>query len=305
MRPSSIPPISVLLPVHNSQRYVRAAVESVLNQTFSEFELLAIDDGSTDRSLSILRELAAKDRRLNVVSRENQGLVATLNELITLARGHYLARMDSDDICRPQRFQKQVAYLDSHPECVAVGTRCLVIDPEGLPIIEYQNETTHDEIDAMHMWEDCGSRMCHPSVMMRRKEVVQVGAYDERYRFAEDLDLFLRLAEIGKLANLPEVLLEYRQHLGSVCYTYNNEQRDISRKAVAAAKERRRITGGNVKLGWISNPESHADIHRHWAWLALSARNLVTARKHAIHAVVADPFSLENLKILACAIRGH
>lgn len=196
------PTISVLLPVYNSGRYIGAAIESVLAQTFDDFELFALDGGSTDKTLSILRKFETKDRRIRVISRENLALVPSLNEMIALAQGRYLARMDGDDICRPQRFEKQVAYLDTHSECVAVGSRSLFIDPQGMPICEHLNELTHDEIDAAHMSGRVGSRICHPSVMMRREAVLQVGLYDEVYRYAEDMDLFLRLAEIGKLANL-------------------------------------------------------------------------------------------------------
>ena len=132
------PAISVLLPVYNAERYLGLAVESVLNQTFDDFELLAFDDGSSYQSLSILREFAAKDSRVRVSSRENRGpLVVALNEMIAIARGPYLARMDADDICRSQRFEKQVAYLEAHPECVMVGSKCLAIDPEGMPIREF------------------------------------------------------------------------------------------------------------------------------------------------------------------------
>src|SRR4051794_24772902 len=112
------PPISVLLAVYNGGRYLRAAVDSILTQTFTDFEFIIIDDGSTDGSLATLREFAQRDPRINLVSRPNKGLTVTLNEGIALARGEFLARMDADDIALPQRFEKQIAYLRDHPECV-------------------------------------------------------------------------------------------------------------------------------------------------------------------------------------------
>ena len=115
--------------------------------------------------------------------------------------------MDCDDICFPQRFEKQIAYLDSHPDCVAVGSRILLIDTEGLPICEFIDELTHDEIDTKHLSGVGGCQICHPSATMRREAVVRAGKYREGYAPAEDLDLFLRLAEIGKLANLPDILI--------------------------------------------------------------------------------------------------
>lgn len=299
------PKVSVILPVYNASQYLRAAIESVLGQTVTDFELLVIDDGSTDGSISILRDAADRDTRVSFRSRQNRGLVTTLNELIEWSRGEYLARMDADDICRPLRLEKQIGYLDEHPECVAVGSASLIIDPEGMPICEHQYELTHEEIDSAHTSEMVGSRICHPSVMMRREAIMQVGLYDEQYRYAEDLDLFLRLAEIGTLANLPEVLLSYRHHLSSVCYTYTSEQRTVARRAINAARTRRGIAMVSATCKADLESVTDADVHRKWAWWALSAGNLKTARKHALKALVADPFNIENLRASVCAIRGH
>jgi glycosyltransferase involved in cell wall biosynthesis len=301
---NTAPTISVLLPVYNSERYVRWAVQSILIQTFADFELLVIDDGSTDRSLSILRELAANDGRMRVESRENKGIVATLNELIRLARGSYLARMDSDDISRPERFEKQLAYLAAHPECVAVGTGILWVDPEGMPIFDLVNELAHDRIDAGHM-SGIGGGIWHPSVMMRKEAVLRIGAYRAEYQLAEDMDLFLRLAEVGKLANLREILLEYRQHVASLGYIFQEKQYDAARRVVQAAHLRRGMDCAADLAGKGIRVEAPADTHRKWAWWALSAGNIATARKHALKAFAARPLKAENLRVLACAIRGH
>jgi glycosyltransferase involved in cell wall biosynthesis len=299
----SEPAISVLMPVYNAERYLLAAVESLLAQTFEDFELLVLDDGSTDNSLSILREFEANDSRIRVRSRENRGLVASLNELIAIARGRYLARMDSDDVCRPQRFARQITYLDAHPECVAAGTRVLFIDPEGMPIFAPDNKLTHEEIDSGHMSGVRGMRICHPSVMMRKAAVMQVGKYRDR-RFAEDLDLFLRLAEIGRLANLPEVLFEYRQHFDSLCYVHHDESSQFARLAIEDACKRRGVAIKSTTEATFK-PERPAETHRKWVWWALSAGNLATARRHAIKALAIEPFSIKNMKTVACAIRGH
>jgi glycosyltransferase involved in cell wall biosynthesis len=302
---SEAPAISVLLPVHNAEHYLRAAVDSVLKQTFSDFELLALDDGSTDRSLSILREYAAKDSRVRILSRENQGVVATLNELITASRGLYLARMDADDICRPRRFEKQIAYLEEHPECVVIGSRVLLIDPEGMPIIESLNESTHDEIDATVLSARgglCG--MTHPTVIMRREAVVKIGKYHKEAEFAEDIDLFLRLAEIGKLANLPEVLLEHRRHLTAIGYANWDRQLAAVSQIVKRARKRRGLVVATEVIESASEPQTVDGVHRTWAWWALSAGNGETARKHALRALIKNPFNIENVRVAACAIRG-
>jgi glycosyltransferase involved in cell wall biosynthesis len=300
------PTISVLLPIHNAERYVRKAVESVLSQTFDDFEVLAIDDGSTDGSLTILRDLERHDSRLVVRSRENRGLVPTLNELIDNSSAPYLARMDGDDICSPQRFEKQVAHLNGQPDCVAVGSRVLLIDPEGLPICETANELSHEDIEAALLAGSGGFRgICHPTVLMRREAVLKAGKYRDEYRFAEDLDFFLRLVEIGKLATISEILLSYRQHFKSAGYAHREEQQSAARRALEAARKRR---------GMISPPEIQASVaerqafrngHRKWAWWALAAGNLGTARKHALKAIAQDPFDIENLRVAICALRGR
>ena len=123
------PTVSVVMTVYNTERYVGEAVGSVLGQTFGDFEFVIVDDGSTDRSTTILKDFAARDPRIRLVSRPNTGIVAAANEGIGLARGRYLARMDSDDVCLPRRFETQVNYLEQHPECVLVGSRVTVVDP--------------------------------------------------------------------------------------------------------------------------------------------------------------------------------
>jgi glycosyltransferase involved in cell wall biosynthesis len=299
------PVISVLLPVYDAESYLRVAIQSVLTQTFQDFELLIFNDGSTDRSLSIAREFEALDHRVRVLSRTNGGIVRALNELVLTARGRYLARMDGDDICRPERFATQLAHLEAHSGCVAVGSQVLLIDPEGMPICEFVTDFTHEEIDAAHLSGFGASRMCHPSVMMRRDAVIRAGLYNERYRLAEDIDLFLRLAEVGRLANLRETLIKYRQHLRSSGYAQGYEQHDVARLAMKAAWERRGLTV-NPELPEITiKRESAWEVHCKWAWWSLSAGNLATARKHAVRALALEPFSVDSLRVVACAVRGH
>jgi len=146
--------------------------------------------------------------------------------------------------------------------------------------------------------------MCHASVVIRREAIMSVGAYREDYRHAEDIDLFLRLAEVGTLANLPEVLYIYRQHLGSVGYAQRSEQANATRRAVEAAYKRRGLPT-RPRPSAPEMPQSQADAHRKWAWWALMAGNVATARKHALKALIAEPFSSKSLKLAACAIRGH
>ena len=300
--PGATPAISVLLPVHNGGPYLWAAVGSVLAQTRADFELVAIDDGSTDASADVLRAAAKTDPRVVFVTRPNRGLVHTLNEAIGIARGPYLARMDADDLSHPDRFAKQAAYLDAHPNCVLVGSRVRVVDPDGLPIRHMANEPDHDRIDHAHL--TCGWPVVHPAVMMRADAVRQIGGYREQYNTLEDLDLFLRLAEVGRLANLPDVLLDYRQHFASVTHSREAKQQEL-RQAILDETHARRGRPPPARLPPPSPPRRRADQHRLWAWAALKNGHRRTARKHAVATVRADPLRSDAWRLLACAIRGH
>ncbi len=297
------PLISVCLPAYNAERYVRSAVESVLSQTFGDFELLVIDDGSTDKTAHVLRELAIRDSRIRLASRPNAGLVQTLNELLSQARGTFIARMDADDVSKPARFARQVAYLESHPDCVALGSRCLFIDPEGLPITEFVDRYSHEQIDASLMRPEIG--ILHPTVMIRLDALRKVGGYRPDYPHVEDLDLFLRLAELGRLANLPDVLLDYRCHVASVSHRHTLEQSQAGLRAVDDALIRRGMLGRSASYAApLTYAETKAQLHRKWAWWALLAGHLVTARKHARLALTAEPWNGANLRLVASVLRN-
>jgi glycosyltransferase involved in cell wall biosynthesis len=233
--------------VHNCRPFLSAAVESVLTQTYTDFELIIIDDGSTDGSAQRLRDYAARDRRIRLVVQANVGLTVSLNRGVDVARGEYIARMDGDDVCLPTRFERQVHYLDRHPNCVLVGGQVRLINEDGRPIHDsgipsVDSATggveglkrTHTEIDRALLegrWP-----LVHPAVMMRRDAVRAVGGYDERFVTNQDHDLFLKLAEVGQLANITDVVIKYRRHRGQV--TTSSDGRDFSSK-LALKKARR------------------------------------------------------------------
>lgn len=298
--------VSVVMPVYNAHRYLREAVESVLGQSFADFELIAVDDGSKDDSLAILREYAANDPRVKVVSRANTGIVGALNDGLKAAEGEFIARMDSDDLSTPDRFEKQVAYLRAHPECVLVGSQVMLMDAEGAALCpKLDTEYTHEAIDTSHLagrWP-----LVHPTIMMRREAILRAGAYREKYQWLEDLDLFLRMAEVGQLASLTDVLLHYRLHIGSVCHTREGDQDRIRPDLEAEVYARRGIAppadaGGR---GRQATPESAAERFRLWGWWALIGGNVATARKYAIRTLKAQPLGIESWRLMYCAIRGH
>jgi len=294
---------SAIVPVYNPGRYLKTAIDSILRQTVSAFEVLLLNDGSTDGSLEILQGYAECDPRCRIYSWPNQGLIKTLNAGAALARGDILIRMDADDICRSDRVEKQLKYLEAHPDCVAVGSRALLIDDEGLPIREMIDQCAHDAIDAEYLNGRMG--IVHPSSAIRREAFEKIGGYREEYQHAEDADLFLRLAEIGKLANLPEVLLEYRQHLASIGYSQRSAQRNAAKRAIEDACARRNLPAPPLlPLDQVDAP-TVSDVHRKWAWWALGAGNLHTARKHALNALKRQPASFENWRLCAFVLRGY
>lgn len=205
----SSPAISVLMPVHDGGRFLAPAVESVLAQSFADFELIAIDDGSRDGSAQVLDEFAARDRRIRVEHQENQGIVASLNRALSLARAPLIARMDADDICRPDRFAKQVAFLARHPEVAVLSGAMDVIDEDGAYLRTEALPTLPDAIASELMHRSC---VCHPAVMARTAVLRSVGGYRRAAQYAEDYDLWLRVAEMAQIANVPDVLLAYRVH---------------------------------------------------------------------------------------------
>jgi glycosyltransferase involved in cell wall biosynthesis len=293
-----------VLPVYNAEAYLPQALESVAAQTFGEFTVIAIDDGSTDGSKAILERFAERDPRFRVISRPNKGLVVTLGEGLGLCETEFVARMDADDVSRPQRFEKQVRFLNEHPDHVAVGCRLLLTDPDGAPIREMSSRQAHEEIESALLEGEAGA-MPHAASMFRREAVVAVGGYREAYFPAEDLDLFLRLAEHGKLANLPEVLYEYRMHAASIGSTQAERQHRVMKAAIEAGRQRR----GMAPLPEASNRAAEVstplDQHRKWAWWALGAGNVSTARKQAMYVLRRSPLSAAAWRLMYCAARGY
>jgi glycosyltransferase involved in cell wall biosynthesis len=303
---SSKPDISVVLCIYNGEKYLSQAVDSILLQDFSNFELLLIDDGSSDGSLDIIQRYASQDSRCKVFTGPNQGLIGSRNMGVLQARADIIALMDADDICLPHRFSVQLNYLRAHPDCVAVGSQVLLVDPEDQPIAPFLIGTTHKAIYEASI-AGRGGAIINPSVMIRKLAFIQVGMYSKEYLHAEDLDMLLRLGEVGTLANVPETLLRYRQHMSSIGYQHAQIQQASAIKAAQAACERQGVkyvipiqTGENQK-----KQASLGDVFGKWAWWALGAGNVTTARKYGWHALLYQPFKASNLKLFFCLLRGH
>jgi glycosyltransferase involved in cell wall biosynthesis len=294
---SQSPPIvSVVVPVYNAAPFLRTAIASVLAQTFRDFELIAVDDGSTDASKSLLDEIAAGDSRVRVISRPNTGIVGALNDGLAAARGEFIARMDADDLALPARFETQLAWLRAHPECVALGTDIIYTDPEGDLLIRHRPALEHDGI-VDQLLAGNGGALIHPTVIFRRAAVQQAGGYRQQFNWIEDLDLFLRLSEIGRLANLPEVFLHYRQHLKSVNRTHGTRDA-LRRQIVNPYRARRNLAPLPPRAAEPHAPQNPADWRRHWAYDAARGEHWSSARKNARLACLARPFDRRNWRCL-------
>lgn len=211
------PKISVILPVYNCELYIKETIDSVLNQTFSDFELLIIDDCSTDKTVSVIKECL--DERICLIEKEtNSGLINSLNFGVSIAKGEYIARMDGDDICLPERFAKQVAFLDKNPAIIMCGTAIKFIGSSSGNLFY---PPTHEEVKICLF--SFSPTFAHPTVM-GKKIFFKNNNYDIAYEHAEDYELWTRLVQEGETANLNEILLEYRVHPNQVSVTKKNIQ---------------------------------------------------------------------------------
>lgn len=227
MDESTPPAISVVMPAYNAAGYIQPAIESILHQAFTDFEFIIIDDGSTDGTAAIIEHYS--DSRIRFFRQPNQGLAATLNRGIELSKGYLLARQDADDVAYPERFTKQKAFLDNHPEIAMVGTAA-EIWVEGQPSGRYHRHPCHPADLALAMHFD--NYFVHSSVMIRRCVFDAVGLYSSaKARQPEDFDLWSRVAREFTLANLPEPLEVYRERAGSICRTDQFESKCITMAA--------------------------------------------------------------------------
>lgn len=227
-----MPEVSVIMGVFNSAKKVGVAIESILNQTFTDFEFIICDDASTDNTYETIKEYAGKDKRIKLLKNEkNLGLAKTLNICLESARGKYIARMDDDDFSHPQRFEKQIKFLDENPEYAIVGTSKNYFDENGI----WGKAIHSGERTLIDIY--CGRNFTHPSVMMRREALESVGFYtDSPFTLrCEDYDLWCKLYYKGyKGFNMSEILLDYCE----------------SKESIKRRKFKYRVNGFKLRLYW-------------------------------------------------------
>lgn len=217
-----MPKVSVILPAYNAEKYIKEAIDSILSQTFQDFELLVLNDCSKDRTEEIIRSYA-DERIVYLKNEKNMGVAATLNKGLAAAKGEYVARMDADDISLPERFARQVEYLDAHPAVAVVGS-ALEIFGEDVPgeIRRFSENPKQMKVDLLF-----SSGLAHPSVMIRRSVIRDLGGYDLEFEGLEDYELWCRVARHHELSALPEILFRYRVHGSQV--TRNPSEKYLTR----------------------------------------------------------------------------
>jgi glycosyltransferase involved in cell wall biosynthesis len=206
--------VSVVLPAYNAAAYISETIESVLKQTYRNFEFIIINDGSTDTTESIVLSFASRDSRIKYFAQENRGLVYTLNYAISLAQSNFIARVDADDICDPSRLEKQLFKLKENDHVAVVGTWVNLINETGKRNGHYQYPIT--EFKAREFAYRQGNPLAHPTVLFKKDIIIKLGGYHEKAKLVEDYDLWLRVLMNYEVVSVGEYLLDYRIHSSSV-----------------------------------------------------------------------------------------
>ncbi len=293
--------ISILMPAYNAAKYIADAIDSVLLQTFGLFELIIVNDGSTDNTVKIIQSY--NDDRIILIDQENGGVSKALNTGLSVAKGEYIARFDADDICYPERIQKQLDFLETNPSYVIVGSDAEYMLENGEHLFNFSciGHTHEDLIAKLYFY----CPFIHSSVMYRKNDVLKAGGYSLLAHNFEDYFLWTRLATMGKLYNLPEIIIRIRFNPASVTIDekwrgkrFRELKRNIIRKGVIAEHE------GDELLSIIRRQNIRRI--KEGAYYALCAKKFLTdnyqplqARAYALKAIKINPRRLDNYALLA------
>jgi glycosyltransferase involved in cell wall biosynthesis len=297
------PKITVLMPAYNAGKYIAEAIRSVLNQDLQDFELLIVDDGSSDDTREIVHGFS--DERIRLLTQKKAGISAALNAGLLAARGEYIARFDADDICFPQRLSRQAGFLDEHPDHVLAGSEAEYISEDGEHLFHFRC-VGYSNLDILDKLYD-GCPFIHSAVMYRKKEVLAAGSYSLYAHNFEDYLLWVQLVRLGKCCNLPETLIKVRINPDSVTIDekwrgrrFRRLKRDIIRKGAITDAE------GEELLSIIKNQDTWRI--KGGAYHALCGKKLLAdnyqpakARGHVIRAIRINPFRLDNYAMLAAS----
>jgi len=216
--------IDVLVTVYNGERFIGQMIESVLDQAFSDWRLIIVDDLSTDQSEEIIQSYIDRDPRILLLKGEHQGVAAAANIGLKAATAPLVARLDADDVCVPERLQVQHDFMQQHPDVLAVGSYAYLIDANNKRLRRRTAPTEWATIEETLKTRNC---MCHPSSMIRTSALQKIGGYRSKFRNSLDYDLWLRVSEIGKIENIPQDLLLYRRHSSQISASNNAHRQTL------------------------------------------------------------------------------
>jgi glycosyltransferase involved in cell wall biosynthesis len=308
--------VSVIMGVYNGERYLHEAIESILQQTFTDFEFIIINDGSNDTASSILQSY--KDPRIVLINNDrNIGLTKSLNRGLEICRGVYIARMDVDDISLPERLERQVRYLDANPEIGLLASSFVYIDEAGNEKMLSNPPTNKAQLKEAMLKEN---QFCHGVVMFRRSCIEKVGSYRPEFRYTQDYDQWLRILEFYEIASLPEVLYKYRVTVKNISVakltvqnTYHSIARecsyrrrsglpeDLSKAEELAKEEVGRPSWSNRLL----EKKNIADYYFLWGRSFLSRDEIKKARKDLLHSIKIFPFNYRAWLFLGASYSGY
>ncbi len=213
--------ISVILPAFNSEKYISESISSILRQSYENFELIIIDDGSTDNTSKICLDFSKIDNRILFVKNLHRGLTKTLNYALNISSGTFIARQDADDISLPNRFEKQLKWFSTSDKKVLCGTNCKIVSDDGKIRLNTAIRYRNSEIRKKLTYSNC---FVHSSTMFLKEEAKKIGFYDENLKYAQDYDLWWKLSTKGEVGNLREKLLILRDREMSVSKQYTSQQ---------------------------------------------------------------------------------
>ena len=287
------PKVSIIMPVYNAEKYLREAIESILNQTFTDFEFIIIYDPSFDNTLNIINSYS--DARIRIIeNKKRTGLVKSLNKAVRYTHGEYIARQDADDISLPNRLKLQLDFLEKHPEVALLGTGIYVINEKGETI---EKRIMHPNPKKSLLK---GNRFIHGSVMFRKPVIDELGTYNELFKNSEDYELWLRLSQKYDVNNLTLPLYELRSHGSSISSAKIEEQQMY---AVLA----RKLAMNEIKEATLFNLQENLSIfyqtlnrsdkimfHKAVAYNHVQNNDLSSFRRECFKAFKLNPFDVEN-----------
>ncbi len=306
----SEPLITVLMATYNVEKYVAEAVESVLSQTFPDFELLVVEDGSRDTTPEILRRYS--DERIRILHTENRGLTSALNTGLEAARGKFIARMDSDDACYPSRLEDELKAIDASEDTALVGSWYDIIDEDGTLLATQTPPTSEAELQAIFLKLE--NPFCHGSVMFRKAAVEAVGDYRPQFKASQDYDLWLRLSECYSMSVVPKTLYRWRLRRSGVATSARMLQRAYAKAALECCIQRRSgrpetlPTFSQRPRGSSRNPlrrlESESGYLAHKANILLQSGQRWKARRLAARSMACAPWNIVAWAAMFRVCRG-